>query len=219
MSNDDIPTGARWLHSISLELESSDFGILCLTPENLRAPWINFEAGALSKKVHNSHVVPMLFDLRTQDIKAPLDQFQAAVFDRDGVQNLIKSINDAARTEGRTESDLEKTFTALWPEFETVFRTIEPNIRLLEVNISFSLVDPQGRDLTYPLKGYVELQNGSMGTIDVRLSEYLPEQVTLKQFVSDVLQVHMVRWCPRPDGVGHIAVLPGQRFSWLGRFR
>src|SRR5437016_4734535 len=57
MSNDDIPTGARWLHSISSELESSDFGILCLTPENLRAPWINFEAGALSKKVDNSRVV------------------------------------------------------------------------------------------------------------------------------------------------------------------
>src|SRR5215469_1511601 len=109
LSDDDIPTGARWLHSISSELESSDFGILCLTPENLRAPWINFEAGALSKK-DNSRVVPMLFELQKRDIKPPLDQFQAAVFDRDGVQSLLRSINNAAGTEGRTESDLEKTF-------------------------------------------------------------------------------------------------------------
>jgi len=217
MSNDDIPTGARWLHSISSELESSDFGILCLTPENLRAPWINFEAGALSKKVDNSRVVPMLFDLQKRDIKAPLDQFQAAAFDRDGVQSLLKSINNAAGTEGRTESDLEKTFTALWPEFEAVFTTIEPNIHLMTVDITFSLADPQGRKLTYPLKGYVELQNSSMSSIDVRLSEYLPEQVTLKQFVSDVLQVNIAGWCPQPDGVGHLSVLPGQRFrGWVG---
>src|SRR5258705_12105319 len=63
MSSGDIATGARWRTNVSSELEKCNFGIICLTPENLRAPWIHFEAGALSKAVGNSHVAPMLLDL------------------------------------------------------------------------------------------------------------------------------------------------------------
>jgi hypothetical protein len=63
MSSGDIPAGTRWLRSVSSELDTCNFGILCITPENLRAPWIHFEAGALSKALDNSHVVPMLFVL------------------------------------------------------------------------------------------------------------------------------------------------------------
>ena len=49
VSSEDIDKGARWSTDIAAELAGSDWGILCVTKENVQAPWLNFEAGALSK--------------------------------------------------------------------------------------------------------------------------------------------------------------------------
>lgn len=49
VSSEDIDKGARWSTDIAKELENSTFGILCDTKENIEAPWLSFEAGALSK--------------------------------------------------------------------------------------------------------------------------------------------------------------------------
>ena len=60
------------------------------------------------------------------------------------------------------------------------------------------------------------MQNTSTECADVRVSEYRPRTVTLKQFVLDVLQVQLREWCPR-DGVDRVAVLPQQLFrAWIG---
>lgn len=45
----EINKGARWTSDIALELQSSNFGLIFVTPENRDAPWIMFEAGALAK--------------------------------------------------------------------------------------------------------------------------------------------------------------------------
>src|SRR4030081_1653296 len=49
MSDTDIEKGSRGLDEVSRALEGMKVGIICLTPENLAAHWILFEAGALSK--------------------------------------------------------------------------------------------------------------------------------------------------------------------------
>ncbi len=49
MSNTDIDKGSRGLEEVGKALEGMKVGIICLTPENLTAEWILFEAGALSK--------------------------------------------------------------------------------------------------------------------------------------------------------------------------
>ena len=41
LSSEDIDKGARWSTDIAKELEASGFGILCITEDNLAAPWIN----------------------------------------------------------------------------------------------------------------------------------------------------------------------------------
>src|SRR5437899_3787788 len=45
----DIDKGARGLSEIDRALKAMKVGIICLTPENLDARWIHYEAGALSK--------------------------------------------------------------------------------------------------------------------------------------------------------------------------
>ena len=50
-SPDDIAKGTRWESEISKELEASSVGLLVITPDNIQAPWLMFEAGALAKNL------------------------------------------------------------------------------------------------------------------------------------------------------------------------
>jgi hypothetical protein len=45
ISSRDIQAGQRWGNELDRELEATGFGILCLVPTNLLAPWLLFEAG------------------------------------------------------------------------------------------------------------------------------------------------------------------------------
>ena len=56
MSESDMQKGASWDLEIAQNLRSADEGIVCSTPENLRAPWILFESGAISKQVAKAGV-------------------------------------------------------------------------------------------------------------------------------------------------------------------
>lgn len=120
VSSEDIDKGARWSSDISKELEDSTFGILCVTKSNLEAPWLLFEAGALSKKTLKDYLCPFLFDLKMADIEGsnPILQFQATVFDKDDVKKLLKTVNKACGGDGLKENVLEKSFEIWWPELE-----------------------------------------------------------------------------------------------------
>lgn len=72
VSSEDIDKGARWSTDIAKELEDSTFGILCVTKENLEAPWLSFEAGALSKTMEKSFVTPFLFDIKRSEVQGLL---------------------------------------------------------------------------------------------------------------------------------------------------
>src|SRR4051794_19228421 len=100
MSAEDIDKGARWGNEIASELEACDFGIICLTPANLQAPWIYFEAGALSKAVERARVSPLLLGLKPSDVTGPLVQFQFTLPQRSDMLRLVDAINDACGERG-----------------------------------------------------------------------------------------------------------------------
>lgn len=115
MSDRDIEAGQRWNEVISARLRDTEFGVICLTPENLTAPWLLFEAGALAKSVDAARVVPVLFGIGKADLKFPLAQFQAVECDRDGLFALAKGINQALGEKQVPLETLNTVFTALWP--------------------------------------------------------------------------------------------------------
>lgn len=120
MSSEDIKTGARWSAEISKELESTRFGILVLTRENVTAPWIHFEAGALSKVMSESRVCPILVDINTSDIPGPLSQFMAARIDRDGILHLLKSINQTLEPGFQNREEwVDDVIDVWWPHLQT----------------------------------------------------------------------------------------------------
>lgn len=112
----DIEKGARWSNDIAKELENSSVGILCITRENTRAPWIMFEAGALSKSLEKSHVCPILFGVSATDIEGPLKQFQCTAFEKGDIKQLIATINSRLQEGKLAQKTLEAVFEKWWPD-------------------------------------------------------------------------------------------------------
>ncbi len=117
VSDKDISAGDRWAQAIAGELESSNFGILCITPENISSEWIMFEAGALSKAMQDAKVIPLLFGLELSDLSGPLQQFQALKVDEQGMLDALKAIN-AASDNKTLDATIEKLVPALWPQLQ-----------------------------------------------------------------------------------------------------
>lgn len=118
VSSEDIDKGARWSSDIAKELENSTFGILCVTKENLDAPWLSFEAGALSKTMDKSYVTPFLFDIKRSEVHGPILQFQSTIFDKEDIKKLLQTLNKACGDSGITEMMLDKAFEVWYPTLE-----------------------------------------------------------------------------------------------------
>ena len=119
LSSQDIEKGARWFEEIGETLSTTDFGILCLTQTNIAAPWILFEAGALSKSLGQARVCPLLVNIKNADLQGPLAQFNTAGISRDEILRLIQSINARLpEDKRRTEAQLEEAFDVWWPRLE-----------------------------------------------------------------------------------------------------
>jgi hypothetical protein len=118
ISESDVEKGARWLKEISEKLEKTNFGILCLTPESLTEPWVLFEAGALSKALGSSFVCPVLLGFSPSELRGPLSQFQATMFNKTDMLKLLKSINRALGSEALQGGQLEESFNLWWPKLE-----------------------------------------------------------------------------------------------------
>ncbi len=118
VSSEDIDKGARWSTDIAKELENSTFGILCVTKENLEAPWLSFEAGALSKTMEKAFVSPFLFDIKRSEVQGPILQFQSTIFEKDDIKKMVKTLNKACGDAGITENRLDNSFEVWYPHLE-----------------------------------------------------------------------------------------------------
>lgn len=123
VSDKDISAGDRWAQAIAGELENSNFGILCITPENINSQWILFEAGALSKSMLDSKVIPLLFDLELSDLSGPLSQFQASKVDEQGMLEVARAINSCSENKA-LDTAIEALVPALWPRLEDELNNI-----------------------------------------------------------------------------------------------
>jgi hypothetical protein len=124
VSSHDIAKGEKWSESLSQSLQELNYGILMITKTNVAAPWILFEAGALSKSVQ-SRVIPILCNLPILDVAgSPIAQFQSAVVKKDDMFSVVEAINGAI-SEQLDPERLKRTFDLWWPSFEDEFSKIK----------------------------------------------------------------------------------------------
>lgn len=123
----DIESGTKWSHRLSSELDATNYGIICLSPTNLTAPWILFEAGALSKFEDSSLCSLLIGDLSPEDVSSPLSQFRNRRFQKNDFRHLLSDVN------GRQKKPVEPE------QFDILFDTFWPRIHEEYVGIGNQL--------------------------------------------------------------------------------
>lgn len=141
VSSEDIDKGARWSSDIAKELEDSTFGILCVTKDNLEAPWLSFEAGALSKTMDKAFVTPFLFDIKRSEVNGPILQFQSTIFEKDDIKKLINTLNKACGEMGITELMLDRAFEVWYPTLENELNNLK--------DIDENVIEKNGKEEVY----------------------------------------------------------------------
>jgi hypothetical protein len=161
LSKADIDAGDRWGAELAKELTESNFGISCATKDNVLAPWLLFEAGAIAKSVEAGKLIPLLLDIDFKDLSGPLTQFQAKKAERQGVLELVHSVNNSA-TSPVPEGRLAQLFDALWPELESKIEAIPVSDSTVKVT------RPEGEIL--------EELVASVRTVDSRVRDALDDE-------------------------------------------
>lgn len=115
MSDKDSPAGKRWFVEIGGQLEGSNYGVFCVTPDNQNSPWLNFEAGAISRDTNGSHVTPVAISFDKAEIDGPLKGYESVNLDKEGFMELVESINGSLTTAAPIEA-IRTSAERFWPD-------------------------------------------------------------------------------------------------------
>lgn len=119
ISTYDIAKGSRWSGALAKELGQHVYGIICVTPENRNSPWLNFEAGALSK-TDSSRTFTLLLGLTYADVEQPLAQFNHTLTTKEDMRSLVGGINESSESP-LTDELLSHAFETNWAYLEERF--------------------------------------------------------------------------------------------------
>ncbi len=174
----DIPPGKDWRSYIQAELETSLFGIACMTSENIDNTWMHFEAGAMSTK---AGVIPYLTGIESNMLHSTIQNLQNLVADKNGTKHLAKMINSYSNPSLETET-LEASFEGQWP--------------LLDLKITKALEQLTKPDLNKSIP--IHSDESPHYVSDSTYSGYDKLGDDLKQ-VQDKLKADMISaWLPEP---------------------
>ena len=184
VSSADIESGSRWGSRLGGELSELDFGVAFVTAQNKEAPWVLFEAGALSKNIKESRFTPILCGISNVDLTGnPLIQFQTRELNLEGMKKLVHSIFKAADEDAYSKKKVDDIFEVWWPQFEGRINeltnsgnydaadtvTTEPSLYELESSVS-DLVGAI-RDLSTQQQTSSEDVNSQLQLIKTNLSD------------------------------------------------
>lgn len=97
VSTVDIASGDDWWNKIKKELKKCKQGILCVTKENIKAPWIFYEAGAMVAR--DISTIPLLFNCNINALEgSPIKGKQCVDFyDLQQFLKMVYDINDCMK--------------------------------------------------------------------------------------------------------------------------
>jgi hypothetical protein len=118
LSKEDLRKGLQWLPELNKNLGAAGFGLSVITADNKDAPWLLFEAGAITKALPDKYCCPLLCDLKQADISGPFANFQSTVITKkEDMLQLVKTMNDASGESKVDEDRLSRWFSGAWDEF------------------------------------------------------------------------------------------------------
>lgn len=202
LSTADIDKGARWASDVAERLETARAGIICLTPSNLHADWLLWEAGALSKTIKNTHVCTLLIGLEPSDVKPPLSQFQATRMTKDDMLALLSTLNSKLEDRAIPVANLPETFSLWWPRLEAEFS------KLPEDEDAAPTKRPE-RELIEEILALVRSQNRSAPGLLQAQAVSVPRQSLEKRISNSLLTTYGV--------TSRVQVFDGDLETWKAR--
>ncbi len=113
--SESIAPGSDWVQALMEKLEKTRFCVICLTPENVRSPWLYFEAGAIAGRRGDTKVCGYLAGVDPSQLEGgPLSQFQWVPASKEGTWKLVREINRGLERPN-DEKLLEAGFDRRWP--------------------------------------------------------------------------------------------------------
>ena len=105
-----------WRKVLAEACQEADFGIVCLTRDNIYNPWIHFEAGAIFRDFDKPRVIPVV--LGQEKVQQPFSDLQVCQADRDGIFRVLERMAEATpdklarcrKLHERFWEDLERSF-------------------------------------------------------------------------------------------------------------
>src|ERR1700680_728196 len=158
MSDEDISKGAHGPDELRKEFERVKFAIVCVASDNVKSPWLNFEAGATANAIGKPNVCPLLLDMSPPDLSGPLTMFQAATCSESDVHNLLRSMNQQSPSP-ITEERLQHSFGKWWPDFE---RELE---KVRKISSGVAVAPRKTDDLVREMLVLVRDQNNAIAEI------------------------------------------------------
>ena len=230
-----IPTGTDWRAEIMRELRAADAAIACLTPENLRSQWLNFETGAAATiSPEQYRLFPV--SLTNDPVPGPLAGLQTAHCTEDGMRTLVKSLNAICKprlTDAWIDAQVALLWKDLskhlddakrllpdtsWEDYEDAIRNIDEHLRELERTRRVSVITFYVRDYAAPKEAidfYIEALHG--------LNDRAP------MFGPIVFDDERKRELSKPESFGHntrsevkkaaASAIEGRAMSFVGRER
>ena len=95
-----IAAGSEWFDWILMQVRSSQFTAVLLTPNSVDKPWLMWEAGAVSGVSLATHeastIIPVVYRLSMEQIPSPLRSRQAVRGeDRESIKTVLQTLNKA----------------------------------------------------------------------------------------------------------------------------
>lgn len=196
VSTQGIASGEDWYDKIKNELKASSLGIMCITKENIKAPWLYFEAGALVS--NDLRVIPLLINCDQKSLEnSPIRTKQSIQFynpDRvykmfEDIRKQLKLLNDLSPEE------LDKRYKDAYNKMKENLKPVLDELKSKRYFIE-KYIYPQ------------EITTMTMGTVYISASmsaitpdEYKVQQKFLKQLKSSLIQNNKFKdvYCPAID--------------------
>jgi len=123
-----IKPGSFAVPQIIKGLRQSDYGVFCFTKDNVKSPWMMFEAGAVCKQDSNTSeiegVYTILFEGDIDDLRGtPLEQLQHTLFNKESMYKFFAAVNtisgQALIDEHRLSKNAEDSWDIYYPRIAT----------------------------------------------------------------------------------------------------
>lgn len=198
VSSESIITGDEWFSAIKRNLQDSIMTLVCLTKDNLSAPWLYFEAGAsqfhnfsLEEQKSKKLLMVILFDTELPE-NSPLQAYNYIKWSREGFIKLFKDINNRLNHEGKsnlTSNQIERLARGSFGEINKIIKPILNDIKERHSGQRIKIY-PEGQDVYIRNKIYLACPMASLSNEE--------QYQTVKEAVRQ-LRNALVSYCHIPE--------------------